>query len=212
MSAAPTRAFGSACEKGRKLAAAAAVAVCLIAAPARAAQPAPAVAVEQHAEEAPQGRGLIDVVARIINFGLLAGTLYYLLRSPIGSYLSNRHAQIRSDLVNAAETKDAAAAQIAEIDRRMRALPAELEALRAQGAQEIAAEEARIRDAAAAERDRLLEQARRDIDLQVKIAERDLTAHAADLAVGVATERIKNTITDDDRQRLVDRYVQQLRT
>ncbi len=35
-------------------------------------------------------------------------------------------------------------------------------------------------------------------------------AHAADLAVGVATERIRNTITDDDRQRLVDRYVQQL--
>jgi F-type H+-transporting ATPase subunit b len=186
--------------------------VCLFAAPARAAQPAPspAVAGEEHAGESHESRGLVDVIARIVNFGILAGTLVYLLRSPVGAYLSNRHAQIRRDLVNAAETKEAAAAQIAEIERRMKALPAELEALRAQGAQQIAAEEARIRDAAAAERDRLLEQARRDIDLQVKIAERDLMAHAADLAVGVATERIRNTITDDDRQRLVDRYVQQL--
>jgi F0F1-type ATP synthase membrane subunit b/b' len=35
-------------------------------------------------------------------------------------------------------------------------------------------------------------------------------SHAADLAVGVATERIKKNITDEDQQRLVDRYVQQL--
>ena len=69
----------------------------------------------------------------------------------------------------------------------MEALPAELEALRAQGAREIAAEEARIRAAAAAERERLLEQARREIDLQVRVAERDLVSHAADLAVGVAS-------------------------
>ncbi len=71
-------------------------------------------------------------------------------------------------------------------------------------------EEERIRAAAAAERERLLEQARRDIELQVKIAERELVSHAAALAVGVATERIKTNITDDDQKRLVDRYVNQL--
>jgi len=107
--------------------------------------------------------------------------------------------------------KQEAAAQLEEIDRRMEALPGELEALRAQGAQEIAAEETRIRAAAAAERDRLLEQARRDIDQHVKVAERELVNHAADLAVGVAAERIKKTITDDDQKRLADRYVQQLK-
>jgi F0F1-type ATP synthase membrane subunit b/b' len=93
----------------------------------------------------------------------------------------------------------------------MQALPGELEALRAQGAQEIAAEEARIRAAAAAERERLLEQARRDIDLQVRVAERQLASHAADLAERVASERIKKSITDEDQKRLVDRYVQQLK-
>ena len=85
-----------------------------------------------------------------------------------------------------------------------------LEALRIQGASEIAAEEERIRAAAAAERDRLLEQARREIDLQVKVAERALVSHAADLAVGVATERIKKNITTDDQKKLVDQYVQRL--
>jgi F-type H+-transporting ATPase subunit b len=213
MSAARKRASGSACEKGRKLALAAALAVCVLGFPVRAAQPEPGAPVAEaaHAEEQEHGRGIVDVIARLVNFGILAGTLVYLLRSPISTYLSNRRDQIRSDLVNAAESKKAAAAQIEEIDRRMKALPSELDALRAQGTAEIVAEEERIRQAAAAERDRLLEQARRDIDLQVKVAERDLLAHAGKLAVGVATERIKNTITDDDRQRLVDRYVQQLK-
>jgi len=162
-------------------------------------------------EHAEHGGGIVDVVARLVNFAILAGTLFYLLRSPLQKYLSDRGTHIRGDLVTAAETRRAAAEQIEEIDRRMKALPRELEVLRAQGAEEIAAEEARIQAAAAAERERLLVQARREIDLQVKVAERDLVAFAADLAVGVASERIKKNITDDDQKRLIDRYVDQLK-
>lgn len=162
-------------------------------------------------KETEHEEGLVPVVARLVNFAILIGTLIYLLRAPVATYLNDRGRQIRSDLVNAAEMKQTAASQLEEIDRRMKALPGELEALRAQGAQEISAEEARIRAAAAAERDRLLEQARRDINHHVQIAERELVSHAADLAVGVAGERIKKTITDDDQKRLADRYVEQLK-
>jgi len=167
-----------------------------------------AAASDEHAEH---GGGVVDIIARLVNFGILAGTLFYLLRSPFRRYLADRGTHIRGDLVNAAETRQAAAAQIEEIDRRMKALPRELDDLRAHGAQEIAAEEARIEAAAAAERERLLGQARREIDQQVKVAERDLVAFAADLSVGVASERIKKNITDDDQKRLVDRYLQQLK-
>ncbi len=214
---APVLARAAACETPRKLLRHAGV--CLLAlwivgaAAPVAAQPqaghAPAAASEKHSEE-PHGDSLVNVIARLVNFGVLAGALVYLLRSPLAGYLADRGAQIRGDLVNAAEMKQAAAAQIDQIDRRMKALPGELEALRHRGIDEIAAEEARIQAAAAAERDRLLEQARREIDLQVKVAERELVSHAADLAVGVATERIKKSITDEDQQRLVDRYLQQL--
>ncbi len=186
---------------------------CLFAAPARAAQPAPppATTTETHETEE-HGGGLVDTIARLVNFAIFAGTLFYFLRSPIRKYLADRSSQVRSDLVNAAELRQAAAAQIAEIDRKMKALPGELEALRAQGAEEISAEEARIGAAAAAERNRLLEQTRREIDLQVKVAERELVSHAADLAVGIASERIKKTITDEDQKRLIDRYVRQLKS
>jgi F-type H+-transporting ATPase subunit b len=217
----------SACETPRKLALAVLCLALLVSAASAAAVAAPAAASSNVQHEGAQphagaesgapaeaehgGRGIVDVIARLVNFAILAGTLVYLLRSPLRTYLTDRSTQIRSDLVTAAEMKATAASQIAEIDRRMKALPRELEMLRAQGAQEIAAEEARIQAAAAAESERLLAQAKREIDLQVKVAERELVAYAADLAVGVASDRIRKSITDEDQQRLVDRYVQQLK-
>ena len=93
----------------------------------------------------------------------------------------------------------------------MQALPAELETLHKQGAEDVKAEQARIAQAATHERERLLEQTRREIEMRLRIARRELTAHAAQLAVQVAEQRIRRTITPDDQVRLVDRYTAQLK-
>ena len=164
----------------------------------------------QHGAEGDHGNPIVATIARLFNFAVLAGTLVYFLRSPIKSYLGDRGRQIRADLVKAAEMRAAAAAQAAAIEQKMAALPGELDALRRQGAEEVAAEEARIRQAADAERARLLDQARREIDAQLKLAERQLVAHTADLAVGIAAARVKSTITAEDQARLVDRYLGRL--
>ena len=154
--------------------------------------------------------GIMPTVYRLANFAVLVGILVYFLRSPIATYLASRSSQIRQDLVTAAEMRTAASAQLAEIDKRMQALPAELDALKRQGAEDVKAEQARIAQAAADERTRLLEQTRREIDMRLRIARRELTEHAAQLAVGVAERRIKASITADDQMRLVDRYASQL--
>ncbi len=170
----------------------------------------PAEAAESHAEEAGHGESTLAMLARLVNFLILAGALVYLLRSPFSKYLEDRRTQIRADLVNADEMRQTAAERLEEIERRMQTLPGELEQVKARGAEEIAAEEARIDRAAAAERDRLLEQARREINLQLRTAQRDLRMRAAELSVDLATQRIKQTISDADQLRLVDRYLEQL--
>ena len=167
-------------------------------------------AAEHGSTEGGRQDGLVPSIARLVNFGILAATLVYFLRSPAASYLRNRKTQIRSDLERAHEMRASAAAQIAEIDRRMSALPSELESLRKSGAEEVAFEEASMRQAAEAERNRFLDQARRDIDAQLKMAERELVKHAAELAIAIATERIRKTITAADQARLVDRYLAQV--
>jgi F-type H+-transporting ATPase subunit b len=163
-----------------------------------------------HGGEEHHGESPLAFASRIANFLILAGGLYYFLRKPFAGHLANRGQQVRADLVSAKETSAAAAAQLAEIDKKLQALPGEIDTLKARGKQEIAAEEARIKQTAEAERHRLIEQTRREVDLQVRLAKRELTEHAADLAVSFATTQIKQTITPDDQSRLVDRYVTQM--
>ena len=121
--------------------------------------------------------------------------------------MRDRAATIRQDLVTARQMKADAQSQLDEIDARMKALPAELEALKTRGAREIAAEEQRILHTAEAERERLLDQTRRDLDLQLRTAKRELVRHAADLAVNLASDRIKGSITREDHDRLSARYI-----
>ncbi len=179
----------------------------------QAAQPAhPPAAAEDHGEAADDhANPVVSMIARLFNFAVLVGALVYFLRAPIAGYLASRETQIRQDLVTAAEMRTAAAAQLAEIDRKMAALPGEIDTLRQQGAEDVKAEQARISAAAVQERERLLDQTRRDIEMRLRIAKRELTEHAAQLAVQVAEQRIKRSITPEDQIRLVDRYASQLR-
>jgi F0F1-type ATP synthase membrane subunit b/b' len=145
------------------------------------------------------------------NFLVLAGALYYFLRDPIAQYLAGRDQQIRGGLVSARETSDRATTQLAEIDRRLAALPGEIDALRTRGVAEIAAEEKRIQAEAEAERARVLDDMQRDVDMRVRVAQKMLTERAADLAVTLAAQRVRETITDADQQRLIDRYTAQVK-
>lgn len=164
-----------------------------------------------HAEEGGHGGGLSGLLWPLANFLVLAGIVYYYGRQPASEYFASRKAQVSKDLVEAAELKAAATAQLAELDRKIQALPSEIETLRTRGAEEIAAEQARIATTAAAERTRLREQTRREIELQLRVAKRDLVEHAADLAVQLAGERIQQEITPADQARLIRRYLDQVK-
>jgi F-type H+-transporting ATPase subunit b len=182
------------------------------AAPQHAAAPASTGAQPAEHAEAEHGseHAVRDMIAKLLNFGILVGTLVYFLKGPIAAYLAGRSAQIRQDLVTAAETRKAATAQLEAIHGKLAALPAELAALKTRGEEDVRAEKARIAQAAAAERDRLIGQTRREIEMRLRMARRELTEHAAALAVSVAQDRIARTITPEDQLRLVDRYSTQL--
>ncbi len=174
----------------------------------------PHEAAPAHSEDAAEGpheQTLLQTFAKLVNFGIMAGVLVYFLKGPVSVHLASRASHIRQDLVTAKEMRAAATAQLAEIDRRLKTLPAELEALRAQGANDVIAEQERIAQAAVVERERLIDQTRREIEMRLRVARRELTAHAAQLAVQVAESRIRASITPEDQLRLVDRYTAQLK-
>ncbi|HTV02744.1 MAG TPA: ATP synthase F0 subunit B [Luteitalea sp.] len=157
------------------------------------------------------GESIWVTLARLANFAILAGLLYWMGRKPLADHLAARHAQIRKDLVDAADMRQTATARLAEIEAKLAALPAELEALRTRGAEELEAERTRMRTAAEAERDRLVDQARREIASQTRNATAQLRAQAAALAVDVAESRLRATLTPAEQAALVDQYATQMR-
>lgn len=176
-----------------------------------AAKPAAEAAHEAGAEGAePAHGGWAPVIAKAVNFSILAAALVYFLRVPVAAYLNGRIGKVREDLVTAAETRETAVRQLAAIDAKLAALPAELEALKKRGAEDLVAERVRIEQDAQTERQRVLEHTQREIDMRLRVAKRELLELAATLAVNVASERIRTSITPDDQARLVDRYAAQL--
>ena len=157
------------------------------------------------------GESIWVTLARLMNFAILAGVIYWLGRAPLAAHLAARRAQIRKDLVDAAEMKQTATARLAEIEAKLASLPAELDALRTRGAEELEAERTRMRAAAEVERDRLVDQARKEIVAQTRNAQAQLRAHAATLAVDVAEARLKSTLTPVEQAALVDTYAAQMR-
>ena len=234
MTAAANRFFASApraCELRRKLSVRTLAAVALTtllftsglaaqapethAQPAAAGQHEPAAAghepaAGEHGAAAEHG-GLAGLLWPVANFIVLVVLLNKFLRAPIAEYLAARSAQIRKDLVDAAELNKTATAQLADVERKMQALPGELDALRTRGAQEIVAEEERIASAAAADRARLLTQTKREIEVRLRAAERELSNHAATLALQLAEQKLAKDMTAADHTRLVDRYVAQVK-
>lgn len=179
--------------------------------PAAAGQPAHESSAQAEHVEHSIGDMILGLGWPIANFAIFVGVLYYFFNKPLQDYLAGRHATIRKDLDEARSMSAEAAAQLLAVDEKLKSLPGEIDALRKRGTEEIAAEEQRIAAAAAADRERLLEQTRREIDLQVRLAKREILEHAADLSVQLAAQRIKQEVTPADQDRLLDRYLQQVK-
>jgi hypothetical protein len=149
---APT--FPNACELKNKVLTALVLSLVLVGTPALAQPPpegdvAPGIAAEpiEHADEQAEEEHhsvWAGLLWPTVNFAILFGGLWYFLKTPLASYLHDRHTAIRKELVDAATVTSTASAQLAEVERKLSALPGEIEALRHRGAEEIASEETRI--------------------------------------------------------------------
>ena len=157
-------------------------------------------------EEGAAPESWAPTIARIINFAILAGGLYYFVGKTISDYLRTRSETIRKDLIDAKTLRAEAESQLTGVRARLSALPAELSAMKQRGNEELAAEKVRLAEATAAERARVQEQTRREIELTSRLARRDLMTHSVDLSMKLARTRIERDITAEDQARLVGEF------
>ncbi len=163
---------------------------------------------EEHATEA-KGWVATDTY-KVMNFAVLAIALIFLLRKPMKKALNDRIQGIQEQLNELEAKKKAAEDELANYNRKFQQLDQESEKLIAQYIQQ--GEEAKLRIIKEAESaaEKLQVQARRNIEQEFKRAKLDLQEEVLEKALAQAEELIRNKISDDDQERLVDEYLEKV--
>lgn len=150
---------------------------------------------------------LNDLLARCLNFGILAIVLIVLLRKPLKSFFSNRTQQIKSDFNDLESRKKEAEGKFEEIKKKLQQIEQEREKIIAQFVKEGQAEERKIIESAKEMSKRIEEQARITIDQEIKKAKEELQEEISEIAVNLAEELIKKNMKPEDEKRLISEYV-----
>ena len=143
-----------------------------------------------------------------VNFAVIAGLMIWASRKFLPGVFRDRTAAIQKAMQEAQKAGEEARRKLAEIESRLQKLDVEIGMMRDAAEKEGAAEEARIQAAAEDDARKIVAAAEQEIDASIKAARRQLTAHAADLAVGLAQKQIHVDAATD--QNLVRNFARQL--
>lgn len=147
---------------------------------------------------------------RVMNFAVLAGALFFLLKKPIGDALNGRIAGIKAQLEELESKKAQAEKTLADYEKKIATLDDEVSQIIAQYTEQGEAAKKRILDAAAASAEKLEEQAKRNIESEFKVARQKLQAEMMTQALEKAEALVKKTISSDDQDRLIDDYLEKV--
>ncbi len=164
------------------------------------------VLAAEHGESA-HGGADNTILWKWLNFGMLVAALGFLIYKKAGGFFAARSAEIQKGLVEAAKVKEDAEIRYAEMERRLKTIGTEVEALRNQGREESAVESERAQAESKREVKKIQAQAEQEIAAAAKSARQELRAYSAELATGLAASKIKQRLTPDTDKVIVDAMV-----
>jgi F-type H+-transporting ATPase subunit b len=147
---------------------------------------------------------------KVMNFAVLAIGLFLLLRKPTAQALNSRIKGIKDQLDELETKKKTAEKQLAEYNRKFTQLEQEAEKLIEDYIRQGNEAKARIIDEAKKAAEKLEEQAQRNIEHEFKQAKVKLQEEILDKALVKTEEIIKNKITAQDQEKLVDEYLEKV--
>ncbi len=170
----------------------------------------PALLAQESAQEAGQpAEGGLELW-KWANFLLLVAGLGYLIWKNAGAFFEARSKRIREEMAQAHDLWKAAEARAAEVEHKLANLESEIAAFRAASQEEAQNETKRMRLQTAAEIARIKEHAEHEIAAAGKAARLELKRYSAELAIGLAEEKVRRRITPDTQDALVRGFVREL--
>jgi F-type H+-transporting ATPase subunit b len=144
------------------------------------------------------------------NFAILAAGLGYLIGKNVPPLFRKQSEEIQAALAEAAKIKSNAAAYVAGVEARLANLQREIENLRATAHAEMTAEGERIRRETEHHLQRIQEQSVQEIALMTRGAKAELRKYAAELAIGLAEQRIRARMNPSVQEKLANGFLDDL--
>jgi len=144
----------------------------------------------------------------VLNFILVVGILWVLLRKAIPAAFRNRTEAIQKRLEEARKASEDARHRLTEVEARLSKLDSEIERMRHEAEAGFKTEEERVMKAAEEERQRIVQSTEQEIATAANAARRELKAYVAELAVSLAEKKMR--ITENTDETLVRHFASRL--
>ena len=156
------------------------------------------------------GWGWVETAGRWFNLAVLVGIIAYFLRLPLRQFLADRKRGIQEDISSAGRALQEAEERLSAVQEQILGLDEERAAMRKATAEEAELERQRVLERAQRDVDRLTRRAETEIQLLTRVARNQLRSHAADLAVGLARQKLSQELTPEEDARVVGRAIEHL--
>ena len=154
------------------------------------------------------GKGWVETdTYRVMNFVVLAVALFFVLRKPVSQALNGRIKDIQDQLSDLEEKKKEAEQKLAEYDKKIATLDQEAEKIIAEYVKQGQEAHKKILEQSKKEAEKLENQAKRKIEHEFSAAKNQLQADLLEKALAKAEGLVKEKITSEDQDRLVDEYL-----
>jgi len=163
-------------------------------------------------EALPLDKILWEMGIKILDVAIIAFFGFKFLSKPIAQAMADRSSTVRAALEAATAGRREAEARLAEFQAKAAGLDKEIEGLRSQAAADMERERAILITAGQAAAEHVAQHARETIRQKVVKARAELHRDAAELAVRLAEEQVRATMTDADQRRLAGDYLKEMET
>ncbi|NPA24848.1 MAG: F0F1 ATP synthase subunit B [Deltaproteobacteria bacterium] len=153
---------------------------------------------------------LKDFLWRVLNLVVLLWILIKFAGKPVKEYFAGRRESIQKGIEEAREAKAAAEKIYKEYQDKLAGLDDELRQIEEKAQLEAEREKTRMRQETEELVAKLQQQARQMADQEVASAKRQLREEAAQLALEVAEKLVRENVSDDDRKRMVENYLEKV--
>lgn len=153
---------------------------------------------------------LKDFLWRVLNIGVLLWIIIKFAGKPVREFFSGRRETLQKGVSEAQAARDEAEKIYNDYQAKLDGLEDELKAMEERSSLEAEREQERMRQETETLIAKLKLQARQMVDQEVATAQRSLRNEAATLAVEVAERLVKENVSDSDRQRMVENYLEKV--